>query len=53
LQAGLVKACPWQGIKMACRMVALYDFMTWFVLYATSRLFNVDHLVTLWKMSPL
>jgi hypothetical protein len=25
----------------------------WFVLYVTSRLLNIDHQVTLWKMSPL
>jgi hypothetical protein len=28
---------------MACKMVALHDFTTWFVLYATSRLLNVDY----------
>jgi hypothetical protein len=38
---------------MACRMVALHDFTTWFVLYATSRLLNDNHLVILWKMFPL
>jgi hypothetical protein len=38
---------------MACKMVALHDFTTWFVLYATSRLLNVDPWVILWKMSPL
>jgi hypothetical protein len=34
-------------------MVALHDFTTWFVLYATSRLLNDNHLVILWKMFPL
>jgi hypothetical protein len=38
---------------MACKMVVLHDFMTWFILYAISRLLNVDPRVTLWKMSPL
>ena len=27
---------------MACRMVALHDFTTWFILYATSRLLNIN-----------